>query len=305
MEIQSRCSARWTRWRRAPRARLEYGAHAARLVRPELYDSRHGAAEYERLYRSVVGRPPRAGFDGSMAANGMILRSAGSSRRRRVSSRVGRRRAPDTRVASTASWNRMGARSGHLPLDEHESAWGDGSSARLSACRSSAGPPDSISPAVSSSAAFFQQDEADLVHAVNWFASGYWSCWRSLDGRAIISSIRNSHLPAGLVHRTILPPLIRRAAGVLVNSERGRQLVVGTCKVPPARVAVVPNGIDVDLWRNSGTPGAISPRVEHPCSRTAGRLCRTERASQEHSPSSRRRPQAIARTPGSPSGANG
>ena len=108
-----------------------------------------------------------------------------------------------------------------------------------------------------------QQDEADLVHAVNWFASGY--CLLAKPRRArVISSIRNSHLPAGLVHRTILPPLVRRAAGVLVNSERGRQLVVGTCKVPPARVAVVPNGIDVDLWRNSGTPGLFRGELNIP-----------------------------------------
>jgi glycosyltransferase involved in cell wall biosynthesis len=101
-----------------------------------------------------------------------------------------------------------------------------------------------------------RRDKADVVHAVNWFASGY--CVLAKPRRArIISSIRNSHLPAGIVRRSTLPLLIRRAAGVLVNSERGRQLVVRTCKVPPDGVALVPNGIDVDLLRNAAIPGAF------------------------------------------------
>ena len=108
-----------------------------------------------------------------------------------------------------------------------------------------------------------RQDEADVVHAVNWFASGY--CVLAKPRRAhVVSSIRNSHLPAGLVRRSVLPLLIRRAAGVLVNSERGRQFVLRTCKVPPARVALVPNGIDVDLLRNAATPGAIRCELNIP-----------------------------------------
>ena len=108
-----------------------------------------------------------------------------------------------------------------------------------------------------------QRDEVDLVHAVNWFASGY--CLLAKTRRArIISSIRNSHLPAGLVRRSAFPLLIRRAAGVLVNSERGRQLVVRMCKVPPARVAFVPNGVDVDRLRNSAIPGAFRRELNIP-----------------------------------------
>ena len=42
-----------------------------------------------------------------------------------------------------------------------------------------------------------QRDEVDLVHAVNWFASGYCVLAKTRRAR-IISSIRNSHLPAGL-----------------------------------------------------------------------------------------------------------
>ena len=108
-----------------------------------------------------------------------------------------------------------------------------------------------------------RQDEVDLVHAVNWFASGY--CVLAAPRRArVISSIRNSHLPAGLVQRTMLPPLIRRAAGVLVNSERGQQLLLGTCRIPPARIALVPNGIDVDLVRNTAIPGKFRQELGIP-----------------------------------------
>jgi glycosyltransferase involved in cell wall biosynthesis len=108
-----------------------------------------------------------------------------------------------------------------------------------------------------------RRDKADVVHAVNWFASGY--CVLAKPRRArIISSIRNSHLPAGIVRRSTLPLLIRRAAGVLVNSERGRQLVVRTCKVPPDRVALVPNGIDVDMLRNAAIPGSFRRELNIP-----------------------------------------
>lgn len=108
-----------------------------------------------------------------------------------------------------------------------------------------------------------RQENADVVHAVNWFASGY--CVLAKSGRTrIVSSIRNSHLPAGRVRRSTLPLLIRRAARVLVNSERGRQLVVRTCKVPPARVALVPNGIDVDLLQTAGVPGALRRELNIP-----------------------------------------
>jgi glycosyltransferase involved in cell wall biosynthesis len=108
-----------------------------------------------------------------------------------------------------------------------------------------------------------RRDKADVVHAVNWFASGY--CVLAKPRRArIICSIRNSHLPAGIVRRSTLPLLIRRAAGVLVNSERGRQLVVRTCKVPPDRVALVPNGIDVDMLRNAALPGSFRRELNIP-----------------------------------------
>ena len=109
----------------------------------------------------------------------------------------------------------------------------------------------------------FRRERAGVIHAVNWFASGYSVLAQSRRAQ-IVSCIRNSHLPAGRLRQSALPPLIRRAASVLVNSERGRQLVIRTCKVPPARVALVPNGIDVDLLRTTTLPGALRRELEIP-----------------------------------------
>ena len=97
-------------------------------------------------------------------------------------------------------------------------------------------------------------------------ASGRGWCTPSTGSRAATRSSHNPGEPRSSaafgtvacrrdVRRSALPPLIRRAAIVLVNSERGRQLVIQACKVPPARVALVPNGIDVDLVRTTTLPG--------------------------------------------------
>jgi glycosyltransferase involved in cell wall biosynthesis len=95
-----------------------------------------------------------------------------------------------------------------------------------------------------------------VIHAVNWFASGYAVLARPRGAR-VISSIRNSHLPANALRRLALTRLVRRADGVLVNSERGRQLVMDACKVPAGRIALVPNGIDVDRLHRSAIPGSL------------------------------------------------
>ena len=90
-------------------------------------------AQYEWLYRSVRRdgrRSPRRSHQVSMRHD-MTAAWLNSDHPVRVVVSpwshlgLGRRRAPDARVASTAAWNRMGARAGHLPLDEHESVWGD------------------------------------------------------------------------------------------------------------------------------------------------------------------------------------
>ena len=100
-----------------------------------------------------------------------------------------------------------------------------------------------------------RQQAVDVIHAVNWFASGY-AVLAKPRGARVISSIRNSHLPAGALRRMALTRLVRRSDGVLVNSERGRQLVMDACRVPAARIALAPNGIDVDRLQ-SAVPGAV------------------------------------------------
>jgi glycosyltransferase involved in cell wall biosynthesis len=96
---------------------------------------------------------------------------------------------------------------------------------------------------------------ADVVHAINWFASGYAVLARPR-GVRVVSSIRNSHLPAGRLRRLVMPRLIRRSDAILVNSERGRELVLEACRAPAGRVTLVPNGIDVHRLRRS-EPGTL------------------------------------------------
>jgi glycosyltransferase involved in cell wall biosynthesis len=97
---------------------------------------------------------------------------------------------------------------------------------------------------------------ADVIHAVNWFASGY-AVLAKPRGARVVSSIRNSHLPAGVLRRLALTRLVRRSDGVLVNSERGRDLVMAACRVPAARIALVRNGIDVDRLRSGAVLGSL------------------------------------------------
>ena len=108
-----------------------------------------------------------------------------------------------------------------------------------------------------------RQQAVDVIHAVNWFASGY-AVLAKPRGARVISSIRNSHLPAGALRRMALTRLVRRSDAVLVNSERGRQLVMDACRVPAARITLAPNGIDVDRLRASAVPGALRRELRIP-----------------------------------------
>jgi glycosyltransferase involved in cell wall biosynthesis len=108
-----------------------------------------------------------------------------------------------------------------------------------------------------------RQHGAEVIHAINWFASGY-AVLAKPRGARVISSIRNSHLPSGAVHRFALTRLIGRSDGVLVNSERGQRLVMDACGVPASRIALVPNGIDVDRLQQSAADGAVRQELGIP-----------------------------------------
>lgn len=108
-----------------------------------------------------------------------------------------------------------------------------------------------------------RQHAADVVHAINWFASGY-AVLAKPRGARVISSIRNSHLPAGRLRRFALTRLVGRSDGVLVNSERGRQLVMDVCGVSEDRIALVPNGIDVDRLRRTAREGEVREELGIP-----------------------------------------
>ena len=100
------------------------------------------------------------------------------------------------------------------------------------------------------------KDGIAIVHAVNWFAAAY--CLVSAPrGTRVVSSIRNSRMPATPIRRLVFRHLLRRSAAVLVNSESARHLVLDQCRVPADRLTVVRNGVDLERLRRAAVPGAV------------------------------------------------
>lgn len=100
------------------------------------------------------------------------------------------------------------------------------------------------------------KDRIAIVHAVNWLAAAY--CLVSAPrGTRVVTSIRNSRLPATPMRRLLLRHLLRRSAAVLVNSESARTLVLDQCRMSPDRVTLVRNGVDLERMRGTAVPGAI------------------------------------------------
>ena len=94
--------------------------------------------DYERLYRSVAGRPAGRAGDrtGAMRHRMTIMVEsdyAGSRRRGGLTPRARRRRAPDPRPPAPASRHGMGASAGRVSLGADQSVWRSGTRARLSA----------------------------------------------------------------------------------------------------------------------------------------------------------------------------
>jgi glycosyltransferase involved in cell wall biosynthesis len=99
-------------------------------------------------------------------------------------------------------------------------------------------------------------DRIAIVHAVNWLAAAY--CLVAAPrGTRVVTSIRNSRLPATRTRRLLLRHLLWRSAAVMVNSESARTLVLDQCRMPPDRVALVRNGVDLESLRQTAVPGAI------------------------------------------------
>jgi glycosyltransferase involved in cell wall biosynthesis len=95
-----------------------------------------------------------------------------------------------------------------------------------------------------------------IVHAVNWLAAAY--CLVSAPrGTRIVTSIRNSRLPATRMRRLLLRYLLRRSAAIMVNSESARTLVLDECGMSPDRVTLVRNGVDLERLRKAAVPGAV------------------------------------------------
>jgi glycosyltransferase involved in cell wall biosynthesis len=100
------------------------------------------------------------------------------------------------------------------------------------------------------------RDGIGVVHAVNWLAAAY-SLLASPSDTHVITSIRNSRLPATTVRRLVLVRLLRRSAAILVNSECARQRLLVECGVACHRLALVRNGIDMARVGEHGSEGAL------------------------------------------------
>ena len=88
------------------------------------------------------------------------------------------------------------------------------------------------------------RDRISVVHAVNWLAAAY-SLLASPRDTLVITSVRNSRLPATTLRRIVLLRLLRRSAAILVNSECARQFLLAECGVSGDRLSLVRNGIDM------------------------------------------------------------
>ena len=100
------------------------------------------------------------------------------------------------------------------------------------------------------------RDGIGVVHAVNWLAAAY-SLLAAPRDTFVITSIRNSRLPATTLRRMILLRLLRRSAAILVNSECARQFLLAECGVSGDRLALVRNGIDMARMGEQGSAGAL------------------------------------------------
>ena len=179
-------------------------------------------SEYERLYRSVVGRPAAARGD-----------RTGAMRHRMTS--MGESDSPVRVVVVVSHLGLGGAERQTLELlrQLRGTAWAPVRVICLSAQVSphgetvrALGYPLSI---IARAGGFdvgrwlalrrlFRRERASVIHAVNWFASGYCGP-RAIRRRAqIVSSIRNSHLPAGSC------PSIGASAADPPRRQRARQL---------------------------------------------------------------------------------
>ena len=86
--------------------------------------------------------------------------------------------------------------------------------------------------------------------------SAYFALLRPFLGYRLVLSLHGSDLlePVGPVRR-VLGALLRRADAVVVVSRPMRRVALERHRVDPARVHLVPNGIDVRFWAPDATPG--------------------------------------------------
>ena len=107
------------------------------------------------------------------------------------------------------------------------------------------------------------EDNIQLVYAVNWLASAY-CLLASPSSARVVSNIRNSRLPSGSLKRFLLKRLLPRSTAIVVNSERGGQLVRQNCGVSNQHVSLVENGLDSTGFNSVRGHGMIRAELEIP-----------------------------------------
>lgn len=142
------------------------------------------------------------------------------------------------------------------------------------------------------------RDRIDLVHAVHLLASGYsFLSTRAARGPAVLPSVRGTVVEPGAIRSAVYRWMFRSCRRALVNSHRGAAFAQAKFRVPPGRIAVVPNGIDfarlkarsleTDLRRELGiSPSAsvVAYVGKRSTVKNIPRFLATWRAVSEHAP---------------------
>jgi glycosyltransferase involved in cell wall biosynthesis len=90
-----------------------------------------------------------------------------------------------------------------------------------------------------------ERERTSLVYPVHLLASGYVALATGFGRRLpMLPTVRGARPVRGALRRVVYRRMIRRSPVTLVNSQRGKQVLVADLGVPAERIEVVPNGMD-------------------------------------------------------------
>jgi glycosyltransferase involved in cell wall biosynthesis len=113
-------------------------------------------------------------------------------------------------------------------------------------------------------AMWLKREDAELLHCQDFYSNVVGSLAARLAGIPWIVSRRDLGAWTGPAHRQLLAAVTRSAPLVLCNSHAARDLVVEAEGVPPERIRVVPNGLNLDRFDREShrTPDSLVPAPE-------------------------------------------